>query len=240
MKIHTNPKEKKMAKNSFGIGMLVMVLAFGMTVIGCDTGTNGGGGFVPVTDITNLPVIALQGVSLSLSGTVEPANATNTTISWSGANVSGGVFTATSTGASNVTATIVNGASESSNYTKTFSITTWPDSNPISLAQGTWTRDVVQEGTTYTLKMTITGNTWQISASPPGLSEIPLDKGYIVNVDAGTSTYASQETHKYEGGWVPHTHYETGTYALSNGNNTLSLASPNPDSKAAGTWARQL
>jgi hypothetical protein len=224
----------------FVVGMLSAVLTFGVISAGCDNGSNPGA-FVAVTNITNVPVIALVNAPLSLSGTVEPANATNTTITWSGVNVSNGVFTATSAGNSTVTATIVNGASESSPYTKDFSIKAYNNTNPIVLARGTWTRQVTQEGTTYKVTMTITGNNWQISITPPGGSEILDCKGIIVSVDAINSTYATQETHSHNGSdWYPHYHYETGTYTLSNGNNTLTLASPmNPDSKAAGIWTKQ-
>ncbi|MDR2911242.1 MAG: Ig-like domain-containing protein [Bacteroidales bacterium] len=86
--------------------------------------------FVPVTDITGVPAGATAGTSLTLTGAVAPANATNKTITWSikdagttGATVSGSTFNATGAGAATVTATIVNGATESTNYTKDFTIT---------------------------------------------------------------------------------------------------------------------
>jgi hypothetical protein len=222
----------------FAVGMLAAALTFGVISAGCDTGTNSGN-FVPVTDITNVPVIALVNASLSLSGTVEPANATNTTITWTGDTVSNGVFTAPSAGDFMVTATIVNGASESSPYTENFIIKAYNDTNPITLGQGTWTRQVTQAETTYTVKMTITGNNWQISVIPSGGSETLEYKGIIVNV--GATTYAVQTTHDHNGSaWYPKYHYEEGTYTLSNNNNTLTLVSPmNPDSAAAGTWTKQ-
>jgi len=43
-----------MANKRFWVGMLAMVLVFGMTVVGCDNGTtsgNGGGGTLTITDI---------------------------------------------------------------------------------------------------------------------------------------------------------------------------------------------
>jgi hypothetical protein len=40
-------KEKTMANKKFWLGMLVMILALGMTVIGCDNGSGGGGGGNP-------------------------------------------------------------------------------------------------------------------------------------------------------------------------------------------------
>jgi hypothetical protein len=86
---------------------------------GCDTGTNGGG-FVPVTKITG-PAAAIKGEPLTLAGTVEPANATNRTIVWSGTGVSGGVLTATS-GPVTVYAVIENGTAPSVPYTETITI----------------------------------------------------------------------------------------------------------------------
>jgi hypothetical protein len=86
--------------------------------------------FVAVTSITDVPTVAIMNRALSLSGTVVPSNATNTTIVWSGADVSGGVLTATTTGTYMVTATITNGASWSSNYTDTFPIEVYDAGSP--------------------------------------------------------------------------------------------------------------
>jgi hypothetical protein len=157
---------EKMAKKGFWIGMPVMVLAFGITIIGCDTGGGGdgwGGGFVPVTGITYVPTAAFMNTPLSLSGTVEPANATNKTIVWIGANVSGGVFTAPSAGNFMVTAIVVNGASRSSPYTQNFTITAYDvgsggGSNPFgSTTPFIWAMDN-QGGTVYVI---IGDSTWE-------------------------------------------------------------------------------
>ena len=83
--------------------------------------------FVPVTDITGVPNMAYVNVPLTLTGTVEPNNATNTTIIWSvesgSANITGGnTLTATATGSVVVRATIVNGATPTSNFTEDFTI----------------------------------------------------------------------------------------------------------------------
>jgi hypothetical protein len=44
------PKEKAMANRKFWLGVLVIVLALGMAVVGCSKGSTGGGGFT-LTDI---------------------------------------------------------------------------------------------------------------------------------------------------------------------------------------------
>jgi hypothetical protein len=86
--------------------------------------------FVPVTNITGVPTEATAGTPLTLTGTVEPSTATNKTIVWTvksagdtDAAVSGGTFIATGAGTATVTATIINGATESTPYTKDFTIT---------------------------------------------------------------------------------------------------------------------
>jgi hypothetical protein len=80
----------------------------------------------------------------TLTGTVVPAYANNTTIVWSkavdnansGVTVTNGVFKATSTGLAKVTATIINGASATTDYTQTFTINVIPA--PYSINIGTF------------------------------------------------------------------------------------------------------
>ena len=87
--------------------------------------------FVPVTGITGLPTSATVMQPLTLSGTVVPNTATNTTITWSvqnagttGANITGGnIFNSTGAGDAIMRATIVNGASPSSDYWTDFVVT---------------------------------------------------------------------------------------------------------------------
>ncbi len=86
--------------------------------------------FIAVTNITGVPGTATAGVDLTLTGTVEPANATNQTIVWSvqsagatGATVNGNTLSAAAAGAVTVRATITNGLTESSDYTQDFGIT---------------------------------------------------------------------------------------------------------------------
>jgi hypothetical protein len=87
-------------------------------------------GFVPVVNITDLPTAATTGLPLTLAGTVLPANATHQTIVWSvknagntGATITGNIFNATAKGTVIITATIVNGLAEDTDYTQDFTIT---------------------------------------------------------------------------------------------------------------------
>jgi hypothetical protein len=119
-----------MKNKFFVLGMLAIALALGFVFIGCDTGTIPGDTFVAVTDITDVPTIAIKGTPLSLSGTVVPSNATNRTIVWSGTTgVDNGILTATSEGTVTVTATITNGTAESSSYTQSFTIMVYDAGN---------------------------------------------------------------------------------------------------------------
>jgi len=86
--------------------------------------------FVPVTKITGVPTKATVGANLTLTGTVSPSNATNQTIVWSvdtpgstGAAITGNTFSATAAGQVIITATIINGATATTNYTEDFIIT---------------------------------------------------------------------------------------------------------------------
>jgi len=87
--------------------------------------------FVPVTNITGIPGSSFTYTILNLNGTVEPANATNKTITWSVAdagNTGGKIrfdgisFTATNGGTAIVRATIKNGLGPSTDYTQDFPI----------------------------------------------------------------------------------------------------------------------
>jgi hypothetical protein len=78
---------------------------------------------------------------------VEPANATNKTITWTvttagttGAVVSGSTFTASAAGTVAVTAAVANGLTASTPYTKQFTITVSGGGSP-SPFLGTWTGD---------------------------------------------------------------------------------------------------
>lgn len=86
--------------------------------------------FVAVTDITGIPTAATAGTDLTLTGTVNPSDATNQDIIWkvsdpgtTGAVISGSVLKITDAGTAIVTAVVANGAAEGTDYTKDFTIT---------------------------------------------------------------------------------------------------------------------
>ncbi len=97
--------------------------------------------FTSVTGITGVPTEVTAGTALTLSGTVEPAGATNKTLTWAignpgttGAAVSGTTFTATSAGTATVVVTIENGLSATTPYTQIFTITVNPPADPDAAA----------------------------------------------------------------------------------------------------------
>jgi endo-1,4-beta-xylanase len=87
--------------------------------------------FVAVTDIIGVLTVATAGTPFSLTGTVVPTTATNQTIAWSVKTAgttkadidSDNVLTTEAAGTVVVTATIANGATASTNYTKDYIIT---------------------------------------------------------------------------------------------------------------------
>lgn len=92
--------------------------------------TVGGPAFVPVTAITGVPTSATAGTNLTLTGIVEPSNATNKTIEWSvvnagttGATVNGNTLSATAEGIAKIRATVVNGISATNNFVYEFDVT---------------------------------------------------------------------------------------------------------------------
>jgi endo-1,4-beta-xylanase len=85
---------------------------------------------IPVSAVIDVPGTATAGIPLTLSGTVEPENATNKTIVWSvaepgttGASVSNGnTLNTTAAGTATITATIANGLADGEAYTQSFDI----------------------------------------------------------------------------------------------------------------------
>jgi len=84
---------------------------------------------VAVTNISGVPTSGTVGTPITLSGTVEPSNATSKTIVWSvksvgttGAAKSGDTLSTTSAGTVTVTATIANGKAPGTPYTQDFNI----------------------------------------------------------------------------------------------------------------------
>jgi hypothetical protein len=121
----------KNCKSAFG--MLALALAFSLVLAGCEDATKetpAPATFVAVTGITGVPTGATVETDLALSGTAAPANATNKTIVWSiqsagsaGASiVDGNKLHTTTAGTATVRATVVGGASETSNYTEAFTV----------------------------------------------------------------------------------------------------------------------
>ena len=96
-------------------------------------------GFVPVTNITNIPDTAIASTPLSLISIVNPSNATNKTIVWSvqsagttGATVSGNTLNAKTAGTVTITATITNGKTVDTDYTQDFIIKVKPSASGIT------------------------------------------------------------------------------------------------------------
>ena len=85
--------------------------------------------FVSVTSITGLPTTATVGTPLILTGTVNPSNATNTTIRWSvisagttGATITASTLHTTAAGTVMVRATVTNGTATGIDYSHDFNI----------------------------------------------------------------------------------------------------------------------
>lgn len=85
--------------------------------------------FTAVTEIKGVPVETIAGEDLTLTSTVVPSKATNKDVVWSvkdagttGATISDNVLTAAKDGQVVITATIINGKTEDSDYTQDFTI----------------------------------------------------------------------------------------------------------------------
>jgi formylglycine-generating enzyme required for sulfatase activity len=117
---------------------------------------------VAVTGISGVPADGTAGTPLTLTGTVAPDNATNTTIVWSvqssgttaaGAAIEGNTLTATDVGTVIVTATIAGGAAEDTPYIQDFNITM---NQSLSFVAVTGISGVPADGTAGT-PLTLTG-----------------------------------------------------------------------------------
>ena len=89
---------------------------------------------VQVKDITHAPRSAVAGVPLTLTGTVQPSDATYKIIEWSvkdagttGAAIDNGVLTASSAGTITITATVANGIPLGMAYTQDFVLKVYPE-----------------------------------------------------------------------------------------------------------------
>ena len=117
------------------------------------------GVFVPVESITSVPGSGNVG-TLTLSGTVNPENASNKNIVWSvktagntGAEINGNILTTNETGTVTVTATIVNGTAAGTNFSDDFEITINPPGSHVAVSGIT---GVPSSGTAVT-PLTLTG-----------------------------------------------------------------------------------
>jgi hypothetical protein len=148
-------------KRFFSLGLPALLLA--LVLSGCSTG--GDPPFIAVTGISGAPTAAIVGYPLTLSYTVEPANATNQTVVWSGIGVSNGRLTAASAIQHTVTATIANGK-ESGSYTQNFTITAYnAGSSGTNLFGNTLTPYVwAMDNKGGTVYVTLTDTAWAAKA----------------------------------------------------------------------------
>jgi len=154
--------------------------------------------FVPVTNIMDVPTTATVGTPLTLTGTVVPSNATNQTIVWSvqdagttGASISGSTFNTTSAGSVTVRATIVNGLTETTNYTQDFPITVNQPFVPVTNITGVPTTATV--GTPLTLTDTVvpsnaTNQTIVWSVQDAGTTGASISGSTLSTTSSGTVT----------------------------------------------------
>ncbi|MDR1724669.1 MAG: T9SS type A sorting domain-containing protein, partial [Tannerella sp.] len=164
--------------------------------------------FVAVTNISGVPTSATAGTSLTLAGTVSPADATNSAIVWSianagttGATISGATFTAAAAGTATVRATVVNGLTASTDYTQDFTITV-NAAPPVAPSIYTTSLPDANEGESYGEYLSAAGDgplRWSIIAGelPYGLTL--YSDGYISGtLDAsGTFTFTVEASNDY-------------------------------------------
>ena len=119
--------------------------------------------FVAVTGITGLPPTATANVPLTLTGTVEPPNATNQTIVWTvkdagttDATIEGATLNATAAGTVTVTATIAGGATATTPYAKDFDIEVFAESTK-SITFNTTSGAMGTSGSTANFSITTSG-----------------------------------------------------------------------------------
>jgi formylglycine-generating enzyme required for sulfatase activity len=139
-------KQRITANKPWGLFVLLAVLVMGA----CENPVNDGSNFTAVADVTGVPAAGTTESSLTLTGTVEPDNATNNTIVWSvkdagttGAAINGSALATPNAGTVVVTATIANGLAEGTAYTKDFSITIYAGFMPVSAITGVPTSGTV-------------------------------------------------------------------------------------------------
>jgi uncharacterized protein YjdB len=152
---------------------------------------------IPVKRIANLPTEATAGTVLTLSGDVEPTDATNKTIAWSlksagktGATISGASFYATSDGAATVTATITDGLGKSEDYTEDFDIEVKPAAptfTPVTGISG------VPTAATANAPLTLSGTVAPSDATNKSITWSIKEAGTTGATVSGASFYATSD-----------------------------------------------
>ena len=183
----------------FRLSILVAIL--GVTLTGCSKDDKY---FVAVSDILDVPLVAELNKPLALTATVLPAKATNKTIVWTvkvagttNASITGGnVLTATATGNVILTATIDKGATETTSFTKDFTVSVrttgeMPVVTDVTVSPSTIS---IAKGKTQTFTATLTGSKleksdkavyWSVTGNAKTETAISAD---------GTLTVAADET----------------------------------------------
>ncbi|MDR1229988.1 MAG: hypothetical protein LBK61_01160, partial [Spirochaetaceae bacterium] len=161
--------------------------------------------FVAVTNITGVPETGTAGAVIDLSGdtvTVVPSTATNTTIVWSVAadsavnaddvTITGTTVTSSEAGTLTLTATIANGATASTDYTKNFTIVV--DNNFVAVTDitGVPTTGTLDEAIDLSAAVvapeTATNQTIVWTASGAGVTAGTVSGAAVTPTAAGTLT----------------------------------------------------
>jgi len=150
--------------------------------------------FTPVTDITlTIPALLARDTAFDLgAAVVVPSDATNQTIVWSGAGVTGDKFEVSVGGAYVVTATIANGRAPGVNFVKQFTINVYKavtsiavPSTPFQAAVGT---ALLLTGTAQPADATVTGPiTWSV-VNANGTGAVITGGNSFLATASGTAT----------------------------------------------------
>jgi len=158
--------------------------------------------FVPVTNITGVPLSAIAGTDLSLTGAVTPAGATNKTITWSvkdpgttGATISGSKLSTTAAGTAEITATVADGTAVGTPFKKDFTITVSGSGSGgtfVAVTDITGVPDSAVAGTDLILSGTViptnaTNKTVSWSVKDPGATGATITNGKLATTSAGTA-----------------------------------------------------
>jgi len=179
-----------------GIFHLIVLMA---AILVAFTGCTEEDDFIAVADISGVPTVAEVNIPLTLTSTVSPSDATNKAIAWSvknagttGASVSGNTMTATTAGTATLTATITNGASKNTPFTKDFSITVNDDFVAVTDISGVPTEAEVEVPLTLSATVTPTNATNQTiawSIKDAGTTGATITEGNTLTATAdGTAT----------------------------------------------------